>query len=153
MTGALLGLFGRGMMSEATFRRYLIKGLKSAGADATAHEDMSPGVPDISFGHAGCNGWIECKTMDQWPARDSTKCRFKHPLTPAQRNFLRRRGKAGGHCAIALRVGREYLLFHWTLADLLHECTRKGLLELAVSHWHGSIDFDELLLRLCWRGI
>ena len=84
--------------------------------DATRHEDAAAvGVPDVSYGLRGYNGWIELKCLDKMPKDPGAIVKINH-FTPLQRHWLMTRGKAGGLCWFLLKIENveEYLLFNWT---------------------------------------
>ena len=83
--------------------------------DATRHEPPPRGIPDVSFGARGKNGWIELKTIDKWPSRPETGVYIEH-CTPQQRVWGFRRGQYGGHTWLLLKVGQEWLLFNYIAA-------------------------------------
>lgn len=77
---------------------------------ACRHEDsVTVGVPDMSYGLDGTNGWIEFKSLPDWPIQSSLKIR---DLTAHQVQWLEKRGKAGGACWLLLSVGKEYVLMN-----------------------------------------
>ena len=117
------------------------------------HEDKSrPGIPDVSYGLKGINGWIELKARDKWPAKPEGIVKFRHELTVPQRRFQRRRGSAAGHVFVMLIVGRgktaEYLLFSWEVEKELEQSTRDELYELSCYHSEGKICPSALIQSL-----
>lgn len=113
---------------------------KSQNAHATRHEDkFNLGIPDVSYGLKGVNGWIELKAYKKWPKRVVKFSNFK----PWQRRWLKRRGKAGGNCFVMLIVGSgrqsEYLLFSWRSIRKLGELTREELVDESLYHSTGKI--------------
>lgn len=96
-------------MREATLWRYLRDGLRPLRVDLSRHEDMAEvGVPDVSYGARGVNGWIELKHVKKW-----TRNGVKVPWRPGQREWLMQRGRQGGRCWLLIRVGRSNYLFAW----------------------------------------
>lgn len=80
-------------------------------ADMTRHEDRTRRfIPDVSFGLEGINGWIELKAYDHWPSDGIPKFRNYHP---GQKNWLVKRGRAGGHCFALVAVDQYIFLFGW----------------------------------------
>lgn len=72
---------------EQQQRQKVVKALNRAGLDATSVENPAyPGTPDIQF----IGGWIECKYVEDWPARVETAVRIPH-FSPQQRVWLLRR--------------------------------------------------------------
>lgn len=75
---------------------------------------IHPGTPDVNT----ICGWIELKSVDSWPVRESTCLRISH-YTPQQRVFLFRRWKyAPGTTFLLLEVRsvRQWLLFDGDVA-------------------------------------
>lgn len=110
--------------------------------DVQRHEDKySVGIPDISYGSEGVNGWIELKAYNKWPNGS-----LPH-FTSKQANWLTNRGKKGGLCFILIRVKTTILIFNWRLAHDLRckvwdECSLKNS---ALYAWDGSFDRKEFL--------
>jgi len=80
--------------------------MKHSGWDATRHEDAATfGTPDVSWGARGINGWLELKVIGSITAPIK--------LRPAQKAFLHRRAKTGGHCGVLVWVEKteECLVF------------------------------------------
>lgn len=50
------------------------------------------GVPDLNGCHAGISIWVEIKIIEG--------NHFRHPLTPNQRQWIKRRMAAGGRCFV-----------------------------------------------------
>lgn len=72
---------------EQQQRQKVVKALNRFGLDATSVENPAyPGTPDIQF----IGGWIECKYLEDWPARAETAVRIPH-FSPQQRVWLLRR--------------------------------------------------------------
>lgn len=74
-------------MTEKIFKADVTNYLNIIGFDTQYHEDkQSVGIPDMSYGYANVNGWVE----------------FKHgpraKWRPRQKKWLEKRGKAGGRC-------------------------------------------------------
>lgn len=101
---------------EQQQRQLLVKALTKAGLDATSVENPAyPGTADIQF----IDGWIECKWLEDWPAREDTTVRIEH-FSPQQRVWLlrralacRKRGTDHGLAWLVLYVAKtkEHLLF------------------------------------------
>lgn len=117
------------------------------------HEDKSrPGIPDVSYGMYGVNGWIELKACNKWPANPETLVKPKHELTKPQKRFQKRRGQSGGHVFVMLIVNRgrdmEVLLFDWRVSEAVGESTRDELEQLACYHSRGGIGVEDLIQAL-----
>lgn len=142
-------------MAESTLSRYITKGLRALGAHVVRHEDIaSSGVPDISYGLDGCNGWIELKEIKEWKKRSATPNDIG--LSPEQRLWLRQRGKTGGRCFVLVRVtaSREYYLFDWHIAPKTGDLklTHAEMDAEAVNYWRKGISFTELATILTYKG-
>lgn len=136
-------------MSEKNFQNAVCKELKNLGAHCSNHEGNRMGIPDTSFGAMGVNGWIEFKIAADYPVRDTTKIKFKHPLTPEQYIFMRKRGRAGGYCWTLCRVKRDYYLVGWRQCKALRDGVTKAQLRMVcTARWTGRIDYKELLHTL-----
>jgi len=121
---------------------------KMPQSEMTRHEDkLNFGIPDVSFGLDGINGWIELKAFKGRPPRGVFK--FSN-LQNTQVRFLERRGKAGGHCYIMVIVNRgksaEFFLFHWSVVRKLFrtELSIEDLYELCCYYSYESIRFKSL---------
>lgn len=118
-----------------------LSSIMGARWDAQRHEDKyATGVPDVSFGIGGVQGWIELKVVSGWPARSATIISLP-TFSPDQRNWLNRRHAKGGHCFILLQVNRTYLLFTGDRAfDNLGRTWTKTDVEVeSICHWVGHI--------------
>jgi hypothetical protein len=133
-------------VSEYGFRQQVVKELKKQRQDPISVENHSyPGTPDVNC----IRGWIELKYLPAWPKLPETPIKIDH-FTPQQRNFLRRRWKAGGGAWLLLRVGsrgtQENLLFLGPEAsDFIGLVNREKVEGLAVLHTFGRIKGSELL--------
>lgn len=108
------------MTESYLWKKKLSPYFKKHRVDASRHEDkLMLGVPDVSFGYKGINGWIELKFLPKWPPTDKTILKLRK-FKPEQRNFIRKRGRTGGHCFLMLMVGdrnpRDYVLWNWVSA-------------------------------------
>ena len=112
-----------------------------------SHEDRySEGIPDLSYGAQAVNGWIELKQIDKWPTKADGLAKPKK-FTPAQVNWLVRRGKKAGFCFVLVKVAQhDFFLFNFTEAKALREGREKRwFLANSIRHWSGSINPAELL--------
>jgi len=99
---------------------------------ACRHEDsVTIGVPDVSYGLDGQNGWIELKSVPDWPIRGAIKIR---DLTYHQVRWLEDRGQAGGSCWLLMSVRKDYVLMNHEGPRLL---IKRGLerLEKIPAEW------------------
>ena len=102
-------------MNESQLWNKLEKALQNA--DMTRHEDRTRRfIPDVSFGLQRVNGWIELKAYPRWPSDGVPKFRNFHP---GQKNWLVKRGRAGGHCFVLVAVDKEIFLFGWWQVHML----------------------------------
>lgn len=133
------------MRRENSFKKYLI-GKMGTLWDVQSHEDRySNGIPDLSYGISGINGWIELKQIEIMPA-DLNKVIKPKKYTSEQVNWLKRRGRKGGHCFVFVKVGdRDYFLFHWTLAKEIKDGESLNFYyQRCMKHWRTSINAHEL---------
>lgn len=76
--------------SEKTFKKRVVKLLENRGFHCTLHEDKHlVGIPDVSYGVEGINGWIEFK----WG---------KYTYQPGQEKWLSERACTGGHVFVMI---------------------------------------------------
>jgi hypothetical protein len=101
---------------------------------------VDPGYPDVEMVCAT----IECKAVEEWPVRETTRLLLHH-YKKEQRLWAKHRIEAGGNHILMLCVGREWLLFRGEVAytRVGHDATRAELYELADVHWNGLPDEDE----------
>lgn len=132
-------------MSERALWRYIQSHLRALPEiDMQRHEDkLALGVPDVSYGCRGVNGWIELKFCHE-PAKTTSLVRCPH-FTLEQRQWLLDRGRRGGHAFLLAQVGREYLLMDHLAAQLLGHARLSHLRMVASRVWRQSICFPELL--------
>ncbi len=103
----------------------------------TRHEDdVTAGIPDISFTRCGVSGWIELKAYDEWPKREKTLIRFDN-FTDQQRSFLTKRGEAGANCFLIACIGRDVLVFPWTSLEGVGSTNRSDL--VGYTSWMGKL--------------
>jgi len=123
--------------------------------DAQSIEDRySTGVPDLSYGAGGLNGWIELKQIKAWAKRNDTPMRPEH-YTAEQVNWLSVRGKKGGSCFVMVKIGADdYFIFTWPWARQVKAGMDKaGYMAHCEMHWKGSIDPEELLNILVTKNM
>jgi len=133
---------------ENSLKKYLVKTMGTRW-DVQSHEDsLSMGIPDLSYGSGGVNGWIELKRAREYPKKNSTPIKFKH-FTASQVNWLSKRGKAGGFCWIFIQVSTEYYLFPFSKGRALRAgMTKEEFREQCFQYWTGNVDPSELLSAL-----
>lgn len=95
-------------MTEAKLWQRLRPLLLAVG-DATRHTDATPGIPDVSFGIGGQNGWLELKYYRSKPNGALTAKMLG--LTREQLLFLRQRGATGGNCWLLAEIAGELYLW------------------------------------------
>lgn len=138
------------MKESSGMRRPLLKKLRlvSPLAHVVAVEnDVLPGYPDVEGCVAGFNFTIECKLIDDWPARSRTPVRLTH-FTKEQKLFLRTRWRAGGASFLLLKIAstREWLLFCGLQVKPIGEtATKADLYVTSEKIWRGGIDAKELI--------
>lgn len=125
-------------MSESGMRSSLVTRLDKLDAQSI-EVPIKNGVPDVNFN----GGWIECKFKESWPRDADTKpVRFKHPVMPGQKVWLRRRVRKGGRCFLTAKIGTEW--FWWNLnnfdLDLFDHMTRPQMMESCHLHFRYKVD-------------
>lgn len=130
---------------ENALKKYLVK-IMGTRWHVQSHEDRySEGIPDLSFGLLGVGGWIELKQINSWPIKAATVVKPKK-FTPAQANWLLRRGKKSGFCYVLVKVAQhDFFLFNFVEARALREGrTKAWYLANNLKHWPRNIDPAEL---------
>ena len=94
---------------ETDFSKKVCETLASWNFHTERHEDKrNVGIPDISYGAEGVNGWIEVKWQNN------------HKLTPTQCNWLANRAKTGGNCFVLWGWQDSVELFNWQRVSVQH---------------------------------
>lgn len=128
-------------MSEKSLVNYTLKGMRKLWRKPVKHADaFTSGIADLSaYIRPVGNIWIECKALDKWPKRPYTVVKFE--MDDLQRDFLlERRGW------LWCRVGREYLLFHYSDAYWIvdtEQATQERLRRVATKIWVNKVDWQE----------
>jgi hypothetical protein len=128
---------------EATFWDWLDRAMGNLW-DAQRHEDLhSSGIPDVSYGANGINGWLELKAYECWPT--GTLPHF----TAKQVNWLTNRGKRGGFCFLVIKVHHGIFVFNWENLEAVYECRGKDEILKYVSYsWIGNFSPKDFLHRI-----
>lgn len=128
---------------ENSFKRYLVN-LMGTRWHVQSHEDRySLGIPDLSYGINGINGWIELKQIEKWPKNDDTPVAPKK-YTSLQVNWIISRGKKGGNCYIMIKVKNDYFIFDWRSARMIKNgMTKNEYIKKALAFWQGQVVVDE----------
>jgi len=135
-------------VNESDLWKYIKTGMIGKWHASRIESSAGNGIPDISFGLPGKNGWIELKYIREWPKRQDTK--VKLPLRPEQKHWISARGGLSGDVWVLVRIQDDFFLVSWrdcksaaeqgwTQAEWSGICTMFGM------HWHGRINFNELL--------
>ena len=141
-------------MSESTAQSNICKAMKGIW-DEHKHNDVVPGVPDLSFSLPGLDGWIEIKWAPL-PVRPGSKVRVtkggNSKSWAAQKIWMRKRASRGGACFVLLQVGRQHLLFWHDVAAALLDVVDMDGLEVGASYiWDGvppGRQFEAALISL-----
>lgn len=124
---------------EATFWDWLSRTTGSL-IDFQRHEDMySVGIPDLSYGVKGVNGWIELKAYTEWPTG-----KLPH-YTAKQANWLTQRGAHGGSCFILIRFGDDIAIFSHQNAIGLLNAKGAEIPKLAFKVWKKVFSVSEFI--------
>ncbi len=122
-------------MNEKSFKKQLLRGLEEYSEERKLpyhwqlHEDArSVGLPDISYGVAGVNGWIEAKYSDK---NFSPSTAFNPPFEPFQEAWLVARGQAAGRADLVWGFRDGHLIVPWDalLSRILGATTTEELLK------------------------
>ena len=128
-------------MSESAFWTVVRKHLSPYGRLVRLESGLTePGIPDVAYCFLGSAGWLELKSVAEWPKRATTPLRIDH-LTLEQVLFLETwtrhpsRGQAHG----LFRIDHDYLLLDAPLvrAVLERQVMRAQLIKRAVVHGAG----------------
>lgn len=119
--------------------------------DACRHEcSATVGVPDISYACGGTNGWIEMKSIPQWPIGKSVKIK---DLSVHQVQWMANRSTHGSNrCFILVSVGEDWVLTNAEGARQIYEIgfpARRNVPEGWVV-WNRTIGWTLLLDCLTW---
>ena len=113
---------------------------------AQRHEDKhSVGIPDVSYGCMGTQGWIELKSLTAWPRKGFPA------LSVEQANWLAKRGGKGGKCWLLVDYNDMLLLFTWFNTMALQENENDFIGARKLVSWYGykkTFDPNEFLLHL-----
>jgi len=117
--------------------------------DACRHENQfGEGMPDVSFGARGVNGWLELKCLLSWPVRHNTVV-HPHKFTGQQKVWLWRRGEHGGHTWLLFKVENTWMLFdHNRAQGVGRDLTKTGLWKVCNYWWTGIPPIEEFLKAL-----
>ena len=130
-------------MNEAGVWAYVKKGMVGSGWHCSRIESSAGnGVPDVSFGLPGINGWIEFKYIKEWPKRPTTK--VKLPLRPEQKHWIKVRGELSGNVWIFIKIEEVFFLIPSEKTKQLTEdgATMQEWFESV--HWVKRVNFQEL---------
>ena len=129
--------------SENRLKKYLFS-IAGTRWDAQSHEDQfSSGIPDISFGANGINGWIELKQIEGWGGKNPVKPK---KFTSTQVNWLVKRQRMGGHCFVMVLVQNEYYLFSAEQSRKIKDgMIRNEYIEESIAFWKPYVDPDDFI--------
>lgn len=138
---------------EATFWDELRpKLMKVPGTDLTRIENgIVPGTPDVNGCIHRVDFWCELKCMPRGYDHKKTGIFEIDHYTINQRNWIRRRGKAGGRVSLALKIvyPREYMLFQWPAAfHVVGKVPLKELRNHAIVYAPNAIPVDAFITGL-----
>ena len=131
------------MSSEKDMRKRVVKILRPLHA-CSVENGVGAGTPDVNY----TGGWLELKSLAEWPASDETIFHVDH-FTPQQRLWLRKRWLTGGNVHALVKVADDWLLIDgWMAAVHLDRVPRPILLTVSERVWEGGLDEEELLAHL-----
>lgn len=90
---------------------------------------LTPGLPDLAL----TVGWCECKIESKWPVRSTTPLRVC--WQPNQQQWAVRWTEHGGNYWLAVKVGKELLIFDCEGAQKVGTLTRAEMHEEATAHF------------------
>ena len=131
-------------MKESDLWKYIRQGMLGKWHVSRIESSAGNGVPDVSFGIPGVNGWIELKYIKEWPKRPTTK--VKLPLRPEQKHWIKNRGQLSGNVWVLVRISDDFFLLYWNTAV---QAAEKGMTQFdwfapEIYSWHKEINFSEL---------
>ena len=137
------------MENEKTLRKYIVDLLSSTG-HIQRHEDKNEsGIPDLSYGIKGTNGWIELKYKKTWPKKLTTPVKFDH-FTNKQKTWLKKRGQEGGHCYVLIQIADTCLLYDWQKINQIGKLTKNEMIKESIVFWaikDQSFDFRQFFFK------
>jgi hypothetical protein len=97
---------------ELDYKHDVISILRGMGWNVQAHEDMiEKFIPDLSFGSARQDGWIELKYVNKLPKSLGAIPHFTH----GQQEWLIKRGmKGSGHCYLLVGSPDGHFIWRWS---------------------------------------
>lgn len=115
---------------------------------AQSHEDRySTGIPDLSYGANGVNGWIELKQVQLEKPHHIIK---PSKFTASQVNWLKNRNAHGGYCYVLVKVNDSYFLFDAEHARAIADGQHiDWYYTNSRQYWHKQIAADEFLNEIC----
>lgn len=95
-------------MNESGVWHTLSNGMKGLWHATRLESSAGNGVPDVSFGVPGVNGFIELKHIKTWPVLSSTA--VKLPLKPEQKLWISIRGQITRNVWVLCRIEDSFAL-------------------------------------------
>ena len=138
-------------MKESDLWQYLRKGMIGKWHVSRIESSAGNGVPDVSFGVPGINGWIELKYIARWPSLAKTKVKF--PLRAEQKHWILNRGAVAGNVWGMVRIEDDFFLLNHEQVIFfhVHGFTKDYWLRNVKHQWHRRIDFN-ILPAILRRG-
>lgn len=137
-------------MKESDLWGYIRKGMIAKWHASRIESSAGNGIPDVSFGLPGKNGWIELKYIKEWPKRSTTL--VKLPLRPEQKHWIKARGELSGNVWVICRIENMFFLLDYIEAMILCEGgTQDKWVALCTKSWYKRIDFGQLWEILRWE--
>jgi len=110
------------------------------------HEDsLSVGIPDISYGLCGVNGWIEAKWSKELPTGI-----YNPKFRPYQEPWLIARGRSGGNTHLVHGFEDGFIIMdHAALSKRRRDMTLKDITKLTGAYvMFGEFDVDAVRILL-----
>lgn len=132
---------------EKELAQYLKKGMGKHWHMSILQEKYTEGIPDISFGCNGINGFIELKEIEKFPKKDTSIVKIPHAEERHhQKQWLLDRTQASGSCFVLVHIVQPdlYYLFYGDEIALLGISWRKVDWDFyACGLWEKDIAWDE----------
>ena len=137
-------------MSESDLWKYVKEGMLGRWHSTRIESSSSNGVPDVTWGIPGKNGWMELKNIDEWPKRKDTK--IKLPLRAEQKLWIKIRGRLSGSVWVLCRIEKYHFLLNSSQAlEAYNGWTKDEWLKKSTDCWI-DVNFNILYKWLDNRG-
>jgi hypothetical protein len=124
-------------MIESAFWRATKAGLDPRFRLWRIENSVGPGTPDVFFleRSTGATGWLELKSIKEYPARATTAVFGSRGLRADQKPWIHEYWWLGGSVWILARVDRDRFLVPGLMAQSFNEMTRDQLAPYLITAW------------------